>query len=83
MQFQGGTKVNEVKKDTFRSEGKRVCDDDDMVRVVLDMTRREYVVYLKPLLEKAQNSDYAKCDQRDFRSGSEYKKCQDCNKHFA
>ena len=29
------------------------------------------------------NSDYAKCSQCDFWRGSEYKRCQDCGKHFA
>ena len=58
IQFQGGAKLNEVKKDTFRSKGKRLCDNDDMIRVVLDMTRREYFVYLKPLLETAHNKEY-------------------------
>lgn len=52
--------MTEVKKDTFRSQGIRVCDNDNMVRVVLDMTRIEYFKHIKPLLETAHNSDYTK-----------------------
>lgn len=33
--------------------------------------------------KSSNNSDYAKCNQCDFWRGSEYKRCQDCGKHFA
>ena len=50
--------MEEVKKDTFRSQGKNVCDNDDMIRVVLDVSRREYFKFIKPLLETAHNNKY-------------------------
>ena len=50
--------MTEVKKDTFRSQGKRVCNNYDMVRVVLDMTKIEYYKHLKPILKQSYNSEY-------------------------
>ena len=46
--------MNEVKCDTFRSKGRKINLTDDMCRVVLDMTRIDYVQYIKPLLKKAK-----------------------------
>lgn len=74
--------MTEVKKDTFRSKGKRVCDNDDMIRVVLDMTKMEYYKHLKPLLETAHNSDYTKCEHNRQRELL-ISECIDCGKHFA
>ena len=41
----------------------------------------EYVHFLEQKLT-SDNIDYAKCKQCDFWKSSEYKKCQDCGKHF-
>ena len=43
--------MKQVNYTTYRSEGRKINMTDDMARVVLDMTRIEYVRYIKPLLK--------------------------------
>lgn len=41
-----------VKKDKFRSNSRKVNEDYDMVRLVIDCHFLDYIQYIKPLLEK-------------------------------
>lgn len=87
-----GGNMKEVKRDSFRSETRNLNEGDDMVRVVLDMKRREHIKFIRPLLQKTQtasNSDLAKCCEKtkslcsDLKWGWHY--CPVCGSklHFA
>ena len=44
--------MKQVDYTTYRSKGRKINKSDDMARVVLDMTRIDYVRYIKPLLKQ-------------------------------
>jgi hypothetical protein len=69
--------VNIIKVDSFRSEGTLVNKTDDMVRVVVDLTKREYM-QLPSLFATAQNTKERRKTVRSAVQQAKVKTCPLC-----
>jgi hypothetical protein len=72
--------MNIIKEETFRSEGRKINQTDDMVRVTADFTNTEWKVLKKGILPKTD--DYAPpCHQTGTEEYSTPKdRCLNCRK---